>query len=244
MPIETIEIDARSLSGQRELMAWCIYPSAPDKRDAYIAALEFEDATAVEAAGESVPPWPWQRVKALASQHGSPEGILKKAEKAWEHATTAAIMAERLLEGRETKTKEGGAADAVAVEMQAYYKRKTDRGNMTNKDDVVARMWGPYKPVAHLALALTELRRESVLAALPHELRTLPPDEVSDLLWRYEEGDPETRAILAKPLSVDPGPQDWGKVLERAEERRIDIIRHSKIRIRDEDTIKFVAAPS
>ncbi len=240
MPRETVQVDPHELSGQRELMAWCIYPNDPDKRAAYLSALGFEDCTTAEKMGYAVAEWPWELVKALGRQNKSAADIVEEADKIFrERVTAAALIAERLLDGRATKVREEAAED-IAAEMRGYYGRKSAPGSAIKATDVLHRRWSRYKPIVHLALALTQVQREAVVAALPDELRQLSEEEVSALIWKYEEGDPEAQRLLNR----EPGPEDFALAIERAEAIRTALVKHSRIRIKEHDTIKFVAARS
>ena len=240
MPRETVQVDPHELSGQRELMAWCIYPDAPDKRAAYLSALGFEDCTTAEEMGYAVADWPWEHVKALGRQNKSATSIVKEADNIFlERVTGAALMAERLLDGRATKVREEAAED-IAAEMSGYYGRKKAPGLAIKATDVLNRRWSRYKPVVHLALALTQVQREAVVAALPDELQEMSEEEVSDLIWKHEEGDLEARQLLNR----EPGPEDFVLAIERAETIRTALVKHSRIKIKEHDTIKFVAARS
>ena len=241
MPRETVEIDPSSPQGKWILSAWCAYPNHPDKRAAYLAVLHYHACAAAEAAGEAVGPWPWSRVKSLGGGRLGAAGIIDGSNKALERAIAAALIAERLLEGP-AKLKDLGAADEIACEIQDYHKRKGTRGG--SRDDVIHRSWSPYKTVVHLVLALTQVRREMVFAALPSDLQRLTKEEVIDLLWRYKQGDPEARAALSKPLAHELGPEDIALVLEISEKLRLELTGKPKIRIKEKDTIQFVAAQS
>ncbi len=240
MPRETVQVDPHELSGQRKLMAWCIYPNAPDKRAAYLSALGFKDCITAEKMGDAVAEWPWGLVKALGRQNKSATDIVDEAGKIFrERVTAAACMAERLLDGRATKVREGAAVD-IAAEMREYYGRQNIRGSAIKESDVLNRIWSPYKPVVHLALALTLVQREAVVAALPDKLRKLSEEEVSDLMWKYKEGDPEAQRLLNR----EPGLEDFALAIERAETIRTVLVKHPRIRIKEHDTIKFIATRS
>ena len=221
-------------------MAWCVYPNDPGQRVAYLSALEFRDCLTAEEMGYAVAKWPWELVKALGQQNKSAAGIIEEANGIFRgRVTAAAIMAERLLDGRATKVRDEAAED-IATEMSSYFGRKNAKGSAIKATDVLNRRWSRYKPVVHLVLALTQVQREAVVAALPDELRQLSEEEVSALIWKYEEGDPEAQRLLNR----EPGPEDFALAIERGETIRTALVKHPRIRIEEHDTIKFVATCS
>ncbi len=174
------------------------------------------------------------KTKALAEQSKSVLEILTDAEARLKKATAASNMLERLLEGRELKVRDG-AAEAVASEMRAYHDKKRQRGTHTSKAYVLSGMWKPYKPVAHLALAMTQILRE----ALPEDLKSLSEEQEAELLWKAEAGDQDGEVLKREPTA-----KEFQLLLERAEQLRRAAIEHPKVKIEDADTIQFLPKAS
>ena len=231
MPLETVNIDVSLIEGQRRLYAWCCYPKNDVKREAFLAALHFEDCRELESKGEPVPDWQWPSVKALGNERKSSQQIVDYGERLFRfRATVAASILWQMLDKRAAKIDES-AAQQVAKEMREYYSAKRERGAKTDAKDVLHRWWAPYKSVAHLTLAFWLVAREN----LPPDLRALSEDEERALIWKAEDDHPDAEALNRVPTQAD-----WSRVIEIAEHLRLASIENSKITIKDSDTIKFV----
>ena len=232
MPREVVEIDPSSLEDRRKLIAWCLHPNDAKKRAAFIAAQHYQDLRTAKAEGNSAENPSRDDFIALAEQRRTADEILADDETLMNKVVAAAHMLESLLEGREINVKDGAAA-TVASEMRTYYDQKRQRGNYTNPAYVLSDMWTPYKPVAHLVLAMWQIERE----ALPEDLKSLSEEQEAELLWKAEAGDQEANALKRDLMT-----EDWRLVLERAETIRQAAIDHPKLRIKDADTVQFVCA--
>ena len=231
MPLETVNIDVSLIEGQRRLYAWCCYPKDDVKREAFLAALHFEDCRELESKGEPVPDWQWSAVKVLGNQRKTAPQIINDSEKIFQfRATAAASILWQMLDDPGAKI-DATAAEQVAYEMREYFKAKGERGGKTNAKDVLHRWWAPYKSVVHLALAFWQEAIEN----LPPELKTLTEDEQRTFIWKAEAGHPD--ADILKTVLV---PAHWSRVVERAEHLRLAEIEDPKITIKESDTIKFV----
>ncbi len=236
MPREVVEIDPSSLEDQRKLFAYCIHPNDANKRAAYLAAWHYQDRLTAEAEGKSAADLPWTDTKALAEQSKSAPEILAEAKTLLKKVTAASTMLERLFEDREVKVREG-AANVVASEMRAYHDKKRQlgtpsRGTQTSETYVLSHMWTPYKPVVHLALAITQIQRE----ALPEDLKSLSEEQVAELLWKAEASDQGGEVLKREPITA----KEIQLLLEVAEQLRRAAIEHPKVTIEDADTIQFL----